>query len=791
MDPAGELHWYSRHDTDANGQASFDLDNINAGQAYIFKASQFSTGSSYSDVVSSSGPVNFAIGAVPVTLLDQDSGSAFVDTKVVAYRILDDGRLDWTKSGRTDANGQLTYDLPGLGEGARYVLQAKDPYGEGKKYYGPIFTSIGALNMLLRKGEYGDVDLVAPEVTIDSPNADIANAGGFTVSGTASDDQGVGYVEMSVGSQTVVAVYNPDNLQWQAYVPAEWLTAEQDTTITVTAVDRALNQGTTSRTYRITEDVTPPTIQISSHQEGQQVNVAGFTVLGTVSDDVGVASIHATVTDPVLGETIVNQPLNISSVDGQWALPVTNGSVSVDLQVTIQLLATDMSGRTANQTLMVATAAVSTSPMQLAQRITFGLTPDLLARVRGGQNILDEQLAADAIDDSEFEAAMAARSVTNRDELKTYLLDYMAGSRKQLREVMAWFWENHFNTNLNTHGRVSWELRENNLFREHALGRFRDLLEASAKSPAMIHYLNNQQNVAGRANENYAREIMELHTMGVDGGYTAQDIAELSRIFTGWHENNGEFAFNDGLHDDGNKLFLGNNIAGSGVNEGEQVLDILSAHSSTASYICGKLVTLFVSDQPVGTLQAQCAAEFLATDGNISAVLAVIFSSEAFAASENYRAKVKSPLELMVGTARGFNATMNGDEAAGSLREMGMSLFEFPVPTGFSEVAEDWVNSNAIMLRLSLVNRVAHGNSSVMSVNLRQLLEQSGNRSAQAVVSYLFDLAMAGEFTELEYQLALNILNQDQPFDLQAPDADTKLNRLLGTVLSFPGYQYN
>ncbi|MCJ8268445.1 MAG: DUF1800 domain-containing protein, partial [Psychrosphaera sp.] len=308
--------------------------------------------------------------------------------------------------------------------------------------------------------------------------------------------------------------------------------------------------------------------------------------------------------------------------------------------------------------------------------------------------------------------------------------------------------------------------------------------------PAMIRYLNNAQNVAGRANENYAREVMELHTMGVDGGYTSDDVAALSRIFTGWHETDGQFAFNDELHDNDNKTFLGQTVFGAGVAEGEQVLDILSSHQSTASFICSKLVTLFVSDQPVNALQSQCAAEFLASSGDISAVLRVIFSSQEFAAPEHYRSKVKTPLELMVSTARGFNAQVSAAQFNDELATMGMRLFEFPAPTGFSEVAEDWLNSNAVLLRMRMVNHAARQTSEAFEIDIRQLLLAEGYSSAEAIVSYLFELALSSDFTDLEYQIALSILNDQSAFDINENDSDVKLQRLLGTVLSFPGYQY-
>ncbi|MFT4928211.1 MAG: hypothetical protein ACI8WB_004330 [Phenylobacterium sp.] len=786
---------YGRITTDANGSARFDLDGIALGQSYYFKTSKFDSGSSYSQVISSVLDVDFAIGAVPITLLDKDNNQVMADVKITAYQIKNDGQLQWLKSGHTNTVGQLTFDLQGLGEGQRFVFKASNPFNEGKRYYGPIITGMGALIFNLKQGEYGDLDLTAPEISIDSPDSNIANANGFTVSGIASDNQAIEHIQVMVidtllGRHEVEASFDQVSQRWQADILAEWVSEGEEATIVASAFDFSLNNSSSSRAYLISADVADPVIEITSHQPQDLVNVVGFTVLGTVSDDIGVESITATLSDPLLGETISNQPLNIGINSGQWAFSVTNGKVSPDQLVTVTLLATDINGKTSVETLQLSALSTSTNPVQLAQRITFGLTPELLIRIKRGDDILAEQLAPDTIDDAAFEAQMAAMDVTDGLGLRTYLLRYMTGSKKQLREVMAWFWENHFNTNINTHGNAQYELRENNLFRQHALGNFRDLLASSAKSPAMIHYLNNAQNVSGRANENYAREVMELHTMGVDGGYSATDIAELSRIFTGWHESEGQFAFNDDLHDMGDKTFLGNAVMGSGVAEGEQVLDILSNHSATAGFICSKLVTLFVSDQAVNGLVQQCAAEFLQSEGDITAVLRVIFASEAFVATENTRNKVKTPIELMTSLARGFNAHIEYGDMTDALKEMGMRLFEFPAPTGFSEVAEDWLNSNAVLQRMRLANQVAWHDSNAFRVDFRQLLLNQGYSSAEAVVSFLFELALANDFSALEYQIALDILNQDSGFDISANEADDKLSRLLGTVLSFPGFQY-
>lgn len=790
VDAMGEFHWYSRNNTDPTGKAIFDLDKINQGQAYIFKVNKFTTGVSYSSVLESAQDMNFAIGAVPLSLIDKATDQGLANIEVTAYQVLADGQLIWEKSAKTDSSGQLIFDFVGLAKGQRFVFKATNPFGQSQSYYGPVVTTGGQVNFYLKQGEFEGLDLVAPTISFDKPNKSIAYDQGFDVAGDVADNQAVEHIDVVVvdpvhGQHTIKATFDEVNRRWHATIQGAWISAGNAVTVTATAVDYSNNQASISRNYTITEDTTPPVIAFTSHQADEFVNAAGFTLLGTVIDDVEVVSIVATVNDPILGETVSGQSLNVSSHDGQWALPVLDGKVSLNQTVTFTLVATDISGKNTQATLTLKTQAVSTTPVYLAQRITFGVTPQLLASIKLGDDILTEQLNPDSIDDAQFEADMAAMPVNSRSDLQQYLLKYMTGSKKQLREVMAWFWENHFSTNINVHGYPAYELAENNLFRQHALGNFRTLLDVSAKSAAMIRYLSNSQNVVGGANENYAREVMELHTIGIDGGYTATDIAELALMFTGWHEKDGQFTFNESLHDNRDKTFLGQTIVGGNAQEGDQALDILASHPKTADFICSKLITLFVSEQPSSLLQTECAATFMSTQGEIVEVLKVLFNSPQFISGQDYRSKVKTPLELLLSTVRGFDATITPEQMSEQLSSMGMSLFEFSIPTGYSEVGEDWLNSNAIVQRIRLVNQMARDH-----IDFKQLLLAKGVSSAQAVVSHLFEMALFNEFTELEFNLAVAILNAKQPFDIDSADADEKLNRLLGTVLSFPSFQY-
>jgi uncharacterized protein (DUF1800 family) len=316
-----------------------------------------------------------------------------------------------------------------------------------------------------------------------------------------------------------------------------------------------------------------------------------------------------------------------------------------------------------------------------------------------------------------------------------------AYSERQLEEVMVDFWFNHFNV-FSGKGQVRVYLNEyeRNAIRPHVLGKFRDLLQATAESPAMLFYLDNWQSSApesartadprrrGRQlnrprpladlppgaqnrrrglNENYARELMELHTLGVDGGYTQKDVQEVARAFTGWTIANprqgGSFHFEPRMHDDGEKTVLGLRIkAGGGQKDGDQVLDLLARHPSTARFIATKLARRFVADEPPQTLVDRAAARFRETDGNIRDVVRTIVTSPEFFAAGMYRAKIKTPFEFVVSAVRATGMDIrNAQPLVMAVRNLGMPLYGCQPPTGYADKAEAWVNSGALLNRMN------------------------------------------------------------------------------------------
>jgi len=329
-------------------------------------------------------------------------------------------------------------------------------------------------------------------------------------------------------------------------------------------------------------------------------------------------------------------------------------------------------------------------------------------------------------------------------------------TERQLEEVVVDFWANHF-TVFAGKGPERYFIAayEREAIRPHALGKFRDLVGAVAKSPAMLFYLDNWQSSveegrprldcerraasceqrAGRRrsvrrsqsavrslpnrprglNENYARELLELHTLGVDGGYTQQDIINVARAFTGWTleqpRRSGGFIFRPGMHDAGEKAVLGKRLsAGRGIEDGEQVLDILTAHPSTARFIATKLARRFVSDDPPASLVDRAAETFRRTDGDIREVVRTIVTSQEFFASSAYRAKVKSPFELVVSALRAMNATPDmTPRSAQVVARLGQPLFLHQAPNGWPERGDAWINTGAILNRINFGLAMAGG----------------------------------------------------------------------------------
>lgn len=327
-------------------------------------------------------------------------------------------------------------------------------------------------------------------------------------------------------------------------------------------------------------------------------------------------------------------------------------------------------------------------------------------------------------------------------------------SENEVREVLTDFWYNHFNVALSNNRAAPFILSyERDAIRPNALGKFRTLLEATAKHPAMLLYLDNANSTAGKdvtsmaevrmeesnmnperkekamerlakrkkgLNENYARELMELHTLGVDGGYTQDDVINVARAFTGWTvygrkaknlKTEGYFRFAPPLHDASPKKLLGYSFgAGGGMDEGEKVLDILAAHPSTARHIAHKLAVRFICDNPSEKDEQQIAQAFQSSGGDIPATMRALVTTDGFWDKKNRFAKVKSPFELLVSANRALGGELSPSRPLyGWLAKMGQPLYNYQAPTGFPDSADFWVSSATVLNRVNFALYAARG----------------------------------------------------------------------------------
>ncbi|MCC6187507.1 MAG: DUF1800 domain-containing protein [Anaerolineales bacterium] len=356
-------------------------------------------------------------------------------------------------------------------------------------------------------------------------------------------------------------------------------------------------------------------------------------------------------------------------------------------------------------------------------RLTYG--PRMAERARmaaiGVEAWVDEQLAPTLIDDGpaawrlrRFEtlglpaqdlADQGDRLFDNLDtrsvpaELRQATLIRQVYSRRQLYEVIVEFWSDHFHISVDKGD--CWFLKtvdDREVIRAHALGSFHDLLWASAHSPAMLVYLDNQANTAGAPNENYARELLELHTLGLAGGYTQTDVMELARALTGWTVKQrfwrGQFAFEAARHDPAAKAVLGLRLEPAGQREAERVLERLAVHPATAHHLAFKLCRRLLADEPPAEIVARAAATYLATSGDIRSVLRVILLDGLAVVPGLPMAKFKRPVNFVVSALRQLNAETDAGSALHDyLQRMGQAYFAWPTPDGYPDQAAPWAGN--------------------------------------------------------------------------------------------------
>ena len=497
-------------------------------------------------------------------------------------------------------------------------------------------------------------------------------------------------------------------------------------------------------------------------------------------------------------------------------------------------------------------------------RLAYGPRPGEVQRIRqlGLAKWIEEQLNPQSIDDRATEARLDTYP-TLKMSTATLLADYRqpkAGekpdenkrparivqelamakltraiySQKQLQQVMDDFWFNHFNVFAGK-GEDVWFLTsyERDVIQPHALGKFKDLVSATAQSPAMLFYLDNflsadpkaperqaalqakraqrrrarrgvppaaprppaPKNVRG-LNENYGRELMELHTLGVDGGYTQKDVTEVARCFTGWTIDRprvtAAFKFDDRVHDSGTKVVLGKKIHAGGMKDGEQVIAMLVKHPSTAKFIATKLARHFVSDNPPAALVARMAKTFRSSDGDIGKVMKTMIYSPEFWSRDAYRAKIKTPFELVVSAARALDTDVQAPMPLLQwVGRIGEPLYQCQPPTGYPDRADAWVNTGALLNRLNYSLALAANRVDGSRENLPALLGMDSTTDAKTVLGRAVQLFLGGQIAPTTMETLEKKL--DDPAILRAklddPVKQVDLGVLAGLVLGAPEFQ--
>jgi uncharacterized protein (DUF1800 family) len=411
-------------------------------------------------------------------------------------------------------------------------------------------------------------------------------------------------------------------------------------------------------------------------------------------------------------------------------------------------------------------------------------------------------------------------------------------SERQLQQVMDDFWFNHFNVFAGKgEDRYYLTSYERDVIQPHAFGKFKDLVTLTAKSSAMLFYLDNFLSADPRAaerqamqramrqqaryarfgrpwpprpagnpqqakknerglNENYGRELMELHTLGVDGGYTQKDVTEVARCFTGWTiekpRQYPEFKFDDRLHDPDPKIVLGKKIHAGGMKDGEQVLDLLVHHPSTAKFISTKLARRFVSDTPPPALVNRMAETFQSSDGDIKAVLHTMIWSPEFWSREAYRAKIKTPFELVVSAVRALGSDVDTPMPLVQwVGRIGEPLYQCQPPTGYSDKADTWVNTGALLNRLNYSLTLAGNKMRGARTDVASLLGVDSSADPKTVLDRSVQVFLGGQAGPTTVETLEKQLENPQVLQakLDDPRKQVDLGVVAGLVLGAPEFQ--
>jgi uncharacterized protein (DUF1800 family) len=424
----------------------------------------------------------------------------------------------------------------------------------------------------------------------------------------------------------------------------------------------------------------------------------------------------------------------------------------------------------------------------LLRRAGFGCTPQELKRYSsmGYEATLDELLHPEKVDNSRLDEQIKLQDFdfTDINDLKRWWIYKMAFTQRPLEEKMTLFWHGHFATSNRKVANPYGMYGQNMLFRKYALGNFHEMLYNVSKDPAMIIWLDNQQNRKGKPNENYAREIMELFTLGI-GNYTEQDIKEAARAFTGWQ------TLPNGQHDDGIKTVLGQ----SGNLNGDDVIEILVKQRATGKFLATKFVKFFVMDDPDPALVSRVADVYAKSNHNISKMVRALFTDPVFLSEKSFHAKIKSPVELVIGSIKTLQIKKLDGDLPQTMARMGQDLFMPPNVKGW-DGGPAWIATDTMMERFNFANRITSAKFIEMSKFSKpsDIVAKQGLHSAGKMVDYFLDILVDGDVPASTREKLVAYVSSDikgNPVKT-VPDEqtlDAKMRGLVHLIMTLPTYQ--
>ena len=430
----------------------------------------------------------------------------------------------------------------------------------------------------------------------------------------------------------------------------------------------------------------------------------------------------------------------------------------------------------------------------LLRRAGFGSTPKELQYYEslGYEKCVKVLLEPEHVDDSELDGLIANEhfDFTRLDDLRRWWIYRMTFTRRPLQEKMTLFWHGHFATSNQKIENPYAMYMQNSSMRQLGLGNFHDLLLSMTKDPAMIVWLDNQQNKKGEPNENYAREVMELFSLGI-GNYSEKDVKEAARAFTGWQTHADGFFFNAKNHDYGEKTFLKN----TGAYNGDDIIGIIVEQDSLGKFLATKMCKFFVADNPSPAIIADVASSYKLRGNNIRHMLSTLFLHDEFK-RDSYHAKIKSPVELVVGSLKTLQVTQLDNDGATFMNRMGQNLFEPPSVKGW-DGGPAWIATDTMMERFNFTTRLTQEKFDALEGYIKPsaLIADQGLSTPEVMVDYFLELLVDDDVSPATAPDLVRYLTTDSAGKSVNPMnddklLDAKLRGLVHLIMTLPTYQF-